>query len=617
MSPLMIVSTRLMTYDLRRFVIGALLWMPFSIIPLAGGFVLQQLFDQISGHRAAGLAGPLWLCAAFVGVEIVRGLTMVVSWTYGVYWWDLSATLLRANVLNSVLTARGPAAGRLPDSSGESVARLRDDVAELVDLVDEGVVGIAGAALFGAAALGIMTALDPAAGLVLPLPMLAIIGLAPFMNRVVRRLHQRSQAAGAAVTAWVGELVGNVLAIKTAGAEDAVLRRLRERNRERRDAAVRVRLVVDLLDTATDATTELGIGLVLLLTAAAMRRGAFTVGDLALFTSYLGWLTNLPAAISGLIYRLPRGEVSLARLSRLMAAHEDAHDLMRDEGARPTAIDESLFARVGQGDDEPLRTLEIRGLTVRHDSGGHGVQDVDLTVARGSFTVVTGAVGAGKTTLVRALLGLLPIQAGTIEWNGRPVEDPGTFLVPGRAAYASQVPRLFSATLHENLLLGAPDEHLSRALRLAAFEDEPAEMPDGLDTRVGPRGVRLSGGQMQRVTAARALARAPELLVVDDLSSALDVETEKLLWDRIAGSGPRTLLVVSHRRAVLERADQVVVLDRGRVVGCGRARDLLRDNAELRRLWSGELTVADAADGVRGDACDPAPDRKRTGSAHG
>ncbi|MEU7898719.1 ABC transporter ATP-binding protein [Nonomuraea sp. NPDC049152] len=323
-----------------------------------------------------------------------------------------------------------------------------------------------------------------------------------------------------------------------------------------------------------------------------MRRGDFTVGDLALFTSYVGWLTALPRTVGVILYRLPQAAVATERLSRLMAAHEDARDLSRDTGVwfhrEPPRADTSP-ERV-----EALEVVEARGLTVRHEEGGRGVHGVDLTVRRGSFTVITGAVGSGKTTLVRALLGLAPVEEGTISWNGVRVEDPGTFMVPGRAAYASQIPRLFSESLRENLLLGRPDDHLAGALKLAAFDEDLAEMADGLDTVVGPRGVRLSGGQVQRATAARALVRSPELLVVDDLSSALDVETEKLLWDRIAdaaydGSGPATLLVVSHRKAALERADQIVVLDRGRLVGSGRLTELLDDCAEMRRVWSEEL----------------------------
>ena len=140
--------------------------------------------------------------------------------------------------------------------------------------------------------------------------------------------------------------------------------------------------------------------------------------------------------------------------------------------------------------------LVMRGIGKRFP-GVVALDGVDLRLVRGSFTVITGAVGAGKTTLVRALLGLVPLDAGTITWNGRRVDDPGTFLVPGRVAYASQIPRLFSASLRENLLLGESDEHLDRALTLAALEQDLAGMPQGTATLVGPRGVRLSGGQPQ------------------------------------------------------------------------------------------------------------------------
>ncbi|WP_226899357.1 ABC transporter ATP-binding protein [Nonomuraea phyllanthi] len=591
MKPVTLVATRLATFDFRRYLIGALLWLPVHVIPLAGGLVLQRVFDGLQGD--AGWV--LWLCAAFVGVEVARGLMIIIAWTYGVYWWAAAATLLRANALRSLLTARGPAAARLPHSSGESVSRLRDDVADAVDFTDESV-SLAGTTLFAAAALAVMASVDPVITLVLVLPMIAIGVLSRVMRQAIGRLHQRARVLGAAVTAYVGEIFGGVLALKTAGAEAAALERLREHNRRRRAAAVKDRLATDLLDAATGTTVEIGIGLVLLLAAPAMRGGEFTVGDLALFTSYIGWLTALPRSIGTMLYRLPQAAVATERLTRLMAPHESAGDLSRGADVWLRGDPPPLPAAPRHGD--PLRVLEARGLSAL------GVRGIDLRVERGTFTVITGAVGSGKTTLVRALLGLLPLDEGAIMWNGTPVEDPGTFLVPGRAAYASQVPRLFSATLRENLLLGLPagDADLRRALELAAFESDLAAMPDGLDTVVGPRGVRLSGGQVQRATAARALVRDPDLLVVDDLSSALDVETERSLWERISGHG--TLLVVSHRQAALERADQIIVLDRGRVAGRGRLGELLESCPEMRRLWSAER-IAEAEERTGGGQAGP------------
>ena len=207
----------------------------------------------------------------------------------------------------------------------------------------------------------------------------------------------------------------------------------------------------------------------------------------------------------------------------------------------------------------------MRGLRVSLDDDEQ-LRGIDLEVLRGQLVVVTGPVGSGKSILVRALLGLVPRSGGEIEWNGDEVPDPSTVLVPPRAAYVPQVPRLFSEPLDDTILLGAHRGSLGRALHLARLDEDLAEMPDGATTRVGPKGMRLSGGQIQRTAAARALVRRPELLVVDDLSSALDVTTEHELWDGLiaATGGDLTVIAVSHRPHVLARADQVIRLDGGR-----------------------------------------------------
>ncbi len=193
------------------------------------------------------------------------------------------------------------------------------------------------------------------------------------------------------------------------------------------------------------------------------------------------------------------------------------------------------------------------------------------------------------------MLGLLPAQGGEILWNGQSVADPAVFLAPPRAAYTAQIPQLFSDTLRHNILLGYPEREsdLQAAVRSAVFEKDVAAMELGLDTPVGPKGVHLSGGQIQRAAAMRMFVRKAELLVFDDLSSALDVETEQLLWERLFDGEPQaqtvtTCLVVSHRRAALLRADRIILLQDGRILDEGSLDELLACSREMQRLWHGE-----------------------------
>jgi ABC-type transport system involved in cytochrome bd biosynthesis fused ATPase/permease subunit len=201
-----------------------------------------------------------------------------------------------------------------------------------------------------------------------------------------------------------------------------------------------------------------------------------------------------------------------------------------------------------------------------HDDGTVGVQDVDLDVQAGELVLLLGQVGSGKSSLLSALAGLVG-STGEIRWNDRLVDDPQTTLRPGRVAHVAQVPRVLSGTFTGNVALDHADRSVVPALEAARMGRDVREA-GGADAVVGHRGVRLSGGQVQRLALARALATDADVLLADDVSSALDAATEIELWQALRVRGTAVIGATS-KAAALAQADRVVVLDSGRVVDDG------------------------------------------------
>jgi ABC-type transport system involved in cytochrome bd biosynthesis fused ATPase/permease subunit len=212
-----------------------------------------------------------------------------------------------------------------------------------------------------------------------------------------------------------------------------------------------------------------------------------------------------------------------------------------------------------------LDSLRLRGFTAVHDDGTIGVSGINLTVQAGELVLLVGQVGSGKSSMLSALAGLIE-HRGEIRWNGRLIEDPQSFLRPGQVAHVAQVPRVLSGTFADNVRLGHPrafDEPVAGARLEADIADA-----GGKDALVGHRGVRLSGGQVQRLALARALATDAELLLADDVSSALDATTEIELWATLR-ERHATVIGATSKRSALAQADKVVVLVDGEVAAVG------------------------------------------------
>jgi ATP-binding cassette subfamily B protein len=560
------------------------------------GFLLRAFFDALTGDAQVGF-DPYSLSALVVATALGRTGFLFGAITVHVSNLFAMSALLRKNMFNSILGR--PGARAVSGSPGEAISRFRGDVDEFSNFICELFFPVS-FGVFAIVSIVVMLRINARIALIVFLPLVLVTVLANLVVEQFEKYRKARRKAAGKVTDFVGELFGAAQAVKVATAEQRVLWHFRQLNEARRKAALKDRMFHELFHSVFWNGINLGTGAILMLSGQAIRLGTFTVGDFALFVFYLGFVTDFTGAVGGFWAWYRQIGVSLGRMVKLLEG--EPPERLVQHGPVYMRGDLPDVPYVAKSNAHRLETLDVRGLTYKYPDTGRGVENIDLHLERGTFTVITGRVGSGKTTLLRALLGLLPKDEGEIRWNGEPIADPASFFVPPRSAYTAQVPLLFSESLRDNILMGLPEKRvdLQEAVRLAVMEQDLAEWEHGLDTMLGTKGVKISGGQRQRTAAARMFVRDPELLVFDDLSSALDVETERTLWERVFEQRDATCLVVSHRRPALRRADQIIVLKDGRIEAQGKLDDLLEICEEMQRLWRGELGTAAISGTIEG-----------------
>lgn len=539
--------------------IGAFL---FVVAAVGGAWVLRAITDDLIvpafedgiGEGGSVDGGDVWLAVVvLIGVSLARGLTVVMRRLFLSMAEYRTQRDWRRALLRHYLEV--PLRFHRSKPTGQLLAHADIDLVQATIVLKPLAFSVSVVLLVIVALVSILLVhwtLALIAAVLFP----ALVVLSRIYTAKVEGPAALAQQRVGEVSAVAHESFDGALVVKTLGRQEEEVQRMYEASDRLRQARIHVGRLRANFEPVIDALPNGGIVLLILTGTWLISRGEATPGDIVLAATLFGLLTTPLRVFGFFLEEMPRSVVSLERVDRVMAYPTEARGGKGGLAAKPLDV-------------------VVDGLTVRY--GHHDVvRDVSFSVAAGETVAIVGATGAGKTTLVESIVGLLDRERGTVRVGGVDVEDLSPEELAARAALVFQEAFLFAESVAENVGMGrATPAAIDEALAIARATEFVAALPDGADTVVGERGQTLSGGQRQRVALARALARSPRLLLLDDATSAVDPLIEAEILDNLRRELDTTLLVVAHRISTITLADRVVYLDDGRVVAVDTHRELL------------------------------------------
>jgi len=558
------VLVRFIRMEPRTFALAVTGAAVYATTAVIGTFVLGRLTDEVLEPAfGSGVSdGTVWLWVGLVvGVALLRSAGVVTRRYFGATTWRRVEATLRRRIADRYLAV--PLAFHRERPGGELLAHADADVEAATEVINPlpFSTGLVVLILFSVVALFLID------------PVLAVVGLVlfPAMALLNRYYTRRVEAPAAAVQHGVGEVSAiahesfdGALVVKTLGLERAEAERLAAAAEQLRVERVEVGRLRALFEPMLDAMPNLGIVAILAIGSWRISEGGVTTGELvtamALFT-----LLAFPMRVVGfLLEELPRSIVSMDRIDGVLDA---------EPAADPAAV--SPPHRGG-----PVR-VDVTDVDFAYPGSEPVLRGCSFSLVPGEIVALVGPTGCGKSTLCELVVGLMHPSVGTVSLDGTDLRMLDQATRRELVALVFQESFLFADSVAENVLLGTDSTtaRLEHALSVAQADRFVAALPNGAATVLGERGITLSGGQRQRIALARALAREPHLLLLDDATSAVDPTVEARILSRLRNELRTTTLVVAHRVSTIRLADRVLHMDDGRIVRSGTHDELLETDA--------------------------------------
>jgi len=457
-------------------------------------------------------------------------------------------------------------------TTGEIMALATNDLAAVQLAGGMGLVAFADALVLSLAALSFMAYIHPGLTLIaiVPMPFLAL--LTRFLSGRLHRYFKKVQEQFSNLTEFARTSINSIRMIKAYTLEKSQTQRFDAMGREYVQDNLRLAKVQGTLFPVSGLIANTSMLLVLLFGGRLTIQGSITIGDFVAFSSYLFMLTWPMMALGWVTNLFQRGVTSLQRIQNVLQE-------------RPVLVPPAEPAAM----PAKLNSISLRNLTFAYPyQSNSALRDISLEIEQGILGIV-GKTGSGKTTLTHLLARLYPVEKDTLFWNGIDVNMLDLTGVRSRIALVPQDITVFSDTVRANICMGkagAAQKDIETVARAAGIHAEIAALPQGYDTRIGEKGVKLSGGQRQRIALARALLSDRPVLIIDDGLSAVDIETEhEIIGSMRPFIRNRICIIVSHRLAPLAQADQLIVMEGGKIVARGTHDHLLQTNSFYATIY--------------------------------